>query len=315
MALRKPRFKRASVKTFSFFLIFSAVVWVLVQFSKTYTQVIEIPVNYINAPLDKSISEDRPDHVDLQLQDNGFNIYYYKIFNPKLDIDLSKAKETQEELIFTLKNHLSEIGQQLKIDFENSLIVQEEIIIPFQFKKEKMLKVEPRIEVNYAVGYSAVVPAVQLKPDSVKVSGPEQIIDTITTVYTKVLKLNKVNDNLIGEVSIDTTGLGALSFYENTVQYYQKVEKFTEGSAEIDVEVINVPDNLNVVYFPKTVVVYYQVNLKQFESVSAADFRIVCDYKEVKQGDDYMIAQIVEKPDFINNVRLNERRIQFVIKR
>ena len=311
---RRPRFKKASAKTFGFFLIFSAVVWVLVQFSKTYTQLIEIPVNYINAPLDKSISEEKPEHVDLQLQDNGFSIYYFKIFNPRLDIDLSKATETEDKLVFTLKNHLSDIGQQLKIDFENSLIVQEEIVVPFQFKKEKMLKVEPRIEVSYAVGFSAENPVV-LKPDSVKVSGPEKIIDSIEIVQTESIKLNKVNQDMDGSVKIDTSGLGTISFYENSVKYFQKVEKFTEGSAEIPVEVINVPENLNVAYFPKTVIVYYQVNLKQFESVSAADFRVVCNYKDIKKGDDYMIAQIVEKPGFLNNVRLNERRIQFVIKR
>ncbi|WP_300441961.1 YbbR-like domain-containing protein [Christiangramia sp.] len=311
---KKPRFKRASVKTFSFFLIFSAIVWVLVQFSKSYTQLIEIPVNYINAPLDKSISEDRPDHVDLQLQDNGFNIYYYKIFNPQLDIDLSKASQKDKNLVYTLQNHLTEIEEQLKIDFENSRIIQEEIVVPFQFKKEKMLKVIPNIEVNYAVGFSADEP-VKLTPDSIKVSGPEKIIDSLISVPTESIKLDKVNTDLNGTVAIDTSGLGKLSFYENSIKYSQKVEKFTEGSVEISVEVINVPENLNLAYFPKNVLVYYQVNLKQFENVSAADFRVVCDYKEVKQGEDYMIAKIVEKPGFIHNVRLNERRIQFVIKR
>jgi len=312
--LKKPRFKRASVKTFSFFLIFSAIVWVLVQFSKTYTQLIEIPVNYINTPLDKSISDERPKHVDLQLQDNGFNIYYYKIFNPQLNVDLSKAKETDEDLVYTLQNHLAEIEEQLKIDFENSRIIQEEIIVPFQFKKEKMLKVIPNIAVNYAVGFSADNP-VKLTPDSVKVSGPEKIIDSLVSVPTRSISLNKVNTNLNGTIAIDTSGFGQLSFYENSVRYAQEVEKYTEGSVEIAIEVVNVPDNFNLAYFPKTVIIYYQVNLKQFENVSSADFRVVCNYENVNQGDDYMIAQIVEKPGFINNIRLNERRIQFVIKR
>jgi len=315
MAIRKkPRFKKSSVKTFCFFLVFSAIVWVLVQFSKTYTQLIEIPVNYINAPLDKSISEDRPKHVELQLQNNGFNIYYYKIFNPQLNIDLSKAKETDTELVYTLQNHLTEIESQLKIDFENSRIIQEEIRVPFQFKKEKMLRVIPNIEVNYAVGFSADEP-VKLTPDSVKVSGPEKIIDSLESVPTQSIRLNNVNNDLKDVVGIDTSGLGELSFYENSVEYSQEVEKYTEGSVEISVEVENVPDNLNLAYFPKTVVIYYQVNLKQFENVSAADFRVVCDYKNINQGDDYMLAQIVEKPKFVNSIRLNERRIQFVIKR
>ena len=96
--------------------------------------------------------------------------------------------------------------------------------------------------------------------------------------------------------------MAELSFYENSVRYTQKVEKFTEGKAEIPVEVINVPDNLNLAYFPKSVVVYYQVNLEEFEKVGASDFSVVCDYKSVKDGDDYMIAQIKTKPKFSANM-------------
>lgn len=309
----KP-FKRSSLKTFSFFLVFAAVVWVLVQFSKTYTQVIEVPLNYINVPLDKSISDEKPDHIDLQLQDNGFNIYYYKIFNPELTIDLSKARETDRNLVYLMENHLAEIEEQLKIDFEKSRIIQEEIVIPFQLKKERMLKVIPQIEVNYAVGYSADDP-VKLEPDSVKVSGPEQIIDSVTSVPTRSIRLNKVNQDLDGNVEIDTSGLGMLSFYDSSVKYYQPVAKFTEGRAEVPVDVINVPEGLNLAYFPKTVILYYQVSLKRFDNVSSSDFRVVCDYSTLSEGDDYMLAQIVEKPGFITNIRLNERRIQFVIKR
>ena len=312
--LKRRTFKKSSLKTFSFFLGFAAVVWVLVQFSKTYTQLIEVPINYINAPLDKSISDEKPNHVDLQLQDNGFNIYYFKIFNPGLTVDLSKARETGKNLVYRLENHITEIEEQLKIDFERSRIIQEELVIPFQLKKEKMVKVLPNIEVNYAVGYSADEP-VRLEPDSVKVSGPEKIIDSIITVPTKSIRLNKVNQDLEGNVEIDTSNLGMLSFYDNSVKYYQKVDKFTEGTAEIPVDVINIPEGLNLAYFPKSVIVYYQVNLQDFDNVSSSDFRVVCDYNSISEGDDYMVAQIVEKPGFVNNLRLNERRIQFVIKR
>lgn len=313
--LKKRRiFKRSSVKTFSFFLVFSAIVWVLVQFSKTYTQTIEIPLKYSNPPLDKSISDEKPDHVDLQLQETGFSIYYFKIFHPELSIDLSKAEEEDNQLVYHIEDHLSHIEEELQIDIKKSRIIQDEIIIPFQKKTEKMIKVVPRIEVNYAVGYSADDP-VQLKPDSVKVSGAENTLDTIDRVFTKKLTINKANQDVKGKIGIDTSGLGMLSFYNNTVQYYQKIEKFTEGSAEIPVEVLNVPEGLNLAYFPKSVIVYYQVNLKQFEDITSADFRVVCNYAEVDKGDDFMIAKIVEKPSFVTNVRLNERRIQFVIKK
>lgn len=314
--MRKKRriIKRASLKTFGFFLFFAAIIWILVQFSKIYTQDIEIPIQYINVPLDKSISDQKPDHVDLQMQDRGFSIYYYKILKPELTIDLSRAKENGKNLVYKIQDNIGEIEDELKINFEKSRIIQDEVVVEFQYKKEKMLKIIPNIEINYAVGYSADDP-VELKPDSVKVSGPEKIVDSITTVPTITLKLNKINEDIVGKIDIDTTGLGMLSFYETQINYTQKVEKFTEGSMQIPVEVINVPDELNLAYFPKSILVYFQVNLKKFESVSAADFRVVCDYATVNEGDDFMIANIVEKPKFIDSYRLSERRVQFVIKR
>ena len=272
--MRKKRriIKKTSLKTFGFFLFFAAVIWVLVQFSKVYTQDIEIPVQYTNVPLDKSISDQKPDHIDLQMQDRGFSIYYYKIIKPELTIDLSKANENGKQLVYSIQDNIGEIGDELKVDFENSRIIQDEIVVDFQFKKQKMLKVVPDININYAVGYSADEP-VTLEPDSIKVSGPEKLIDSIKNIPTLSLRLNGINQNIEGKIDLDTTGLGMLSFYETEINYSQKVEKFTEGSMQIPVEVLNVPENLNLAYFPKSILVYFQVNLKKFESVSAADLR------------------------------------------
>lgn len=314
MAKKRKMIKKSSLKTFSFFLVFSTVVWFLVQFSKTYTQLIEIPVNYINVPLDKSISEDRPQNISLQLQETGFSIYYYKIFNPELTVDLAKADVRDMDLVYAVQDHVTDIEQQLQVDLDDSRIIQDEVIVPFQFKKEKTIQIKPHIDISYAAGYNADEP-VKVTPDSVKISGPENMVDTISAIQTMELDLTKVNKDLNGTVKLDTTGYGKISFYENSVKYFQKVEKFTEGNAEIPVEVINIPNGLNLAYFPKSVVVYYQVNLKHFDKVNKADFRVVCDYSEINQGDDFMVAKIVEKPEQITNLRLNERQIQFVIKR
>ena len=140
-----PTLKRKSVKTFGFFLFFSAVVWVLVQFSKTYVQLIEIPITYVNIPLDKSISDEKPEHIDLQIQDNGYSIYYYKWFKPKLEIDLSKATENDKRLVYNIRNHLTDLEDKLNVDLENSRIVQDEIVVPFDFKKERTVKIIPNI--------------------------------------------------------------------------------------------------------------------------------------------------------------------------
>jgi YbbR domain-containing protein len=250
----------------------------------------------------------------MRMQDQGFFILYYQLFKPELHVDLANAEVQGEYLVFRIENNLNEISEELQMDFENSTFLDDQILIPYQPKKEARVAVISNIAVNYAVGYSAGK-NVSLEPDSITVSGPQNIIDTITRVQTVRLERNEVNRDIAGTIPIDTTNLGMLSFYQTEVEYALEVDKFTEGSVQIPVEVINVPDNLNLSYFPKRILLYYQVNLDDYEKVKASDFRVVCDYNEVTEGEDYFLAEIVEQPDFITNVRLSERKIQFVIKK
>lgn len=308
-------FKRANVKTFGFFLVFSAIIWLMVQLSKEYTQVVRIPIKYVNIPLDKSISDQRPEYLNLRLQDKGFVIIWnYRIFKPELRVNMSAAKERDGKLVYIISEHRDTIAEQLGIDFEKSRFLKDEIAIDFQMKKEKKIRVIPKFQLSYAIGYSAGE-NISLKPDSIKVSGPEKIIDTLQAVKTKELKVEGIHSNIAGEVELDTSNMGMLTFYQNKVHYSQRVEKFTEGKMKIEVEVLNVPENINLVIFPKEVMVYYQVNLKEYEMVEPSDFRVVCDYNSLEPGDNYLLAEIVEKPEFVTNLRLNERKIEFVIKR
>ncbi|MDT0644352.1 YbbR-like domain-containing protein [Zunongwangia sp. F363] len=312
--IRRRSFKKANVKTFGVFLFFSALTWLLVQLSKEYTQIVQIPLHYTNAPLDKSLSAERPQQVAVRMHDQGFFLLYYRIFRPELTIDLAQTEVNNGNLVYQIEDNRNEISEELGIDFDNSTFLDSSILIPFQPKQERRIAVVPRIKVSYAVGYSAGQ-GVKIEPDSVTVSGPQNIIDTIKEVPTLEITRTNVNRDISGQVKLDTTNLGRLSFYRDEVGYSLEVEKFTEGSVQIPVEVINVPENLNLAYFPKRILVYYQVNLEDYERVKPTDFRVVCDYSEVNEGEDYFLAKVVERPGFVTNVRLSERKIQFVIKK
>ena len=306
--------KRSSLKTFGFFLLFSSFIWISVQFAKEYTQIIDIPVSYVNIPLDKSISKERPENLKLRIQDKGFAIWYYQIFRPEVELDLGKASTQNGALVYNFEANRESLEDQVNIDFERARFIKDNLFIQFQPKKEKKVKLNPRINLSYAVGYSANK-GVKLSPDSIKVSGPEGIIDTLQNLNTVYLKINNIKSNVSGTVKVDTSNLGMLSFYTTEVTYSQEVEKFTEGSVEVPVEIKNLPENTNISIFPKQVLVYFQVNLRQYEMVKAENFRVVCDFNDIDEGDDFIIASIVKSPSFVRNLRLNERKIQFVIKR
>lgn len=310
----KTRFRKTDFNSFLFFLFFAIVIWIFVQFSKQYNEVLSIPVKYTNVPPDKLLRVDNPDRIQLRMRQNGFKIAWFSLFPPTLTIDLSNANEEEGQLVYVIDENRPDIVSQLDINFENSNFLKEAIVIEYEQKQEKKLPVVSRISLDYAAGYSAVE-NLRISPDSVRVSGPDNILDTLTALHTFPVKLNKVKEDVLGAVFLDTTALPNVTLYRNKVNYSVDVEKFTEGKVQVPIELINVPNGLNVVIFPKETVLFFQVNLKDFSKVTAADFRVVANFKDVKGNQDFLIPEVVHKPEFTSNIRINEKRIQFIIKK
>ncbi|NJW51457.1 CdaR family protein [Salinimicrobium oceani] len=310
----RTRFKKTDFNSFLFFLLFAIVIWVFVQFSKQYNEILQIPVVYINVPPDKLLKEDNPTTVELRMQENGFRIAWFSLFPPTLEINVTNADEENGRLVYLFDEHRAEILNQLNIDFEDSNFIREGVVIGFEQKQEKKLPVIPRIDIEFAAGYSAIED-LRFTPDSVRVSGPDNILDTLAALYTTAVSLTKVKNDISGTVQLDTSQLPNVSFYQNKIKYSLDVEKFTEGKVQVPIELTNVPAGLNVVIFPKETVLFFQVNLKDFSKVTASDFRVVANFKSVKENQDFIIPEVVQKPEFTSNIRLNEKRIQFIIKK
>ncbi|WP_029034654.1 hypothetical protein [Salinimicrobium terrae] len=312
--LTRARFKKTDFNSFLFFLFFAIVIWIFVQFSKPYNEILEIPVEYVNMPPDKLLVGDIPENLEFRMQENGFTVAWFSLFPPTVSIDLSKATVENGALVYVINENRTELQSQLEFDLDDINFLRDELVVNFEQRQEKKLPVDLRIKVEYAVGFSAV-DELRIEPDSIKVSGPDNILDTLSRLYTQRLTLSKVKDDQKGVVYLDTTGLPNVTFYRNRVQYAVDVEKFTEGKVQVPIEIINVPQGLNVVIFPKEVVLFYLVNLKDFNKVTASDFRVVVDFNEVRGQQDFLIPEVIQKPDFTSNIRLNEKRIQFIIKK
>jgi hypothetical protein len=271
-------------------------------------------VKYVNVPPDKLILNDNPENVQLRMQENGFKMAWFSLFPPTLSIDIAETNVQNGSLVYVIDENRTEIQSQLDIDFENTRFLKDAVVINYEQKQEKILPVESRIKIEYAAGYSAVED-LKIQPDSIRVSGPDNILDTLSRLYTLPITLTKTNADQSGTVALDTTSLPNVTFYRSRVGYTVDVEKFTEGKVQVPIELINVPQGLNVVIFPKETVLFFQVNLKDFSKVTASDFRVVADFNNVRGEQDFIIPEVIQKPDFTSNIRLNEKRIQFIIKK
>ncbi len=284
------------------------------QFSKQYTVPVELPLNYINVPKDKLLVDKNPSTLILRVRDYGFNIARYKMFPPSLQIDVSDSREESRQLVYDLEQQKAAILAQLHLDFEDVTFLQNNLRINFEQKAVKTVNIVPNVELGFAVGFSALE-EIKLQPDTVRVSGPQSILDTLEEVSTVQLKIDNISNDLQGSIKLEKSGLEKVTFFQEEVNYSLRTDKFTEGRVEIPIELQNVPEGYNIVIFPKEVVVFYQVSLNDFDKIKPTAFKVVVDFRNELPKEGFLLAQVIQKPTLVNNVRLSEKRIQFVVKR
>src|SRR5690606_39100193 len=224
------------------------------------------------------------------------------------------SRQEGEELIYNLEQKKQALVTQLNLAYDDAAFLQNNLQVGFEQKAVKVVDVVSDIQLEFAVGYSAL-DEIKLQPDTITVSGPASIIDTLQEVSTVPLKINNISKDLQGTVQIQKSGLDKLTFFTEEVNYSLRTDKFTEGKANIPIELQNVPEDHNVVIFPKEVVVFYQVSLSDFDKIKTSAFKVVVDFRNQLPKDGFLLAQVVQKPALVNNVRLSEQKIQFVVKR
>src|ERR1700750_3425788 len=94
---------RLNRRVFTFFIcvLISIFFWLLMSLSKEYTITVSFPVNYVNLPTDKIISNHLPETIDIEIKATGFNLLFYKIKQQRETVLL----DINDALPYTAKNH------------------------------------------------------------------------------------------------------------------------------------------------------------------------------------------------------------------
>ncbi len=308
-------FKKSNVKTFLFFLIFTSVLWLLIQFSKNYTQEVEVAIRYINLPEDKIFNEKSDQLLRMTLNGNGFRLVNHNWKKPVLAFNVEDAVATNndDEYLFYI-NKDSRLLRD-KLDFKGRVlsVKKDTLRLQLDINLEKKIPIKLDQDIQYAVGYGSDKGLV-VSPDSILISGPSQIIDTLTAISTEYLNLEGLNVDYVSELNISTLDLPSVVKIEpKKVEASILVSKFTEGSQKVPITVYNVPEGVEIKIFPKEINVVYRVGLDKYNEISARDFMVTADYAKASDESAFLTLELSSAPKTIHDVRLQEKQIQFVV--
>jgi len=306
---------RKRILLFSVFLLISTAIWFLNALSKNYTSDIEYPLIYTDFPEEKVFVGELPEHLDLQINSHGYALLRYKMFRKPVPIsfnvssfNLSRGVDSSSAYILT-RYLRDQISRQLPGELQ--LLDVKPDTLYFQFADKVSRRVEIRPDFNYTiVAQFTIKDRIRLTPDSVEVTGPDLIMDTLEYVLTEHLDLGELTRNFSDRVRLSMQP--DLSYSVSRVSCSIELERFTELQVTVPVEVLNVPDSLNVQTFPSSITINCKVGLSNYDRIENYPFRAVADFLKIDERVPTLNVSIQNTPGYLLGYEYSPKAVEYL---
>jgi hypothetical protein len=301
------------INIFLLFLVLSFVVLMVLKLSTTYTNTISFKIHKTNVPESFLVLNDSTHTLKITLRTSGFNLLKYYFKKPNIDINFNENIEQSDDYYIWNKHQgFSDLNLQFSKDIEIISVIPDTLKFRFDINAVKKVPVKLNSKLAFSIGFD-LLDSIKIVPDSIKVIGPEVLVSEISFIETDTFRLKDIKSNIDTPVLLNLPKDGNLSFSENMVKIKAEVDKFTEGHLKIPVTVINIPDSLKIKYFPKKLYVTYYTSLSNYNTISAKDFIITCDFSSIEKASEYLTPKIVQQPKAVRNLKLSQEQIEFII--
>ncbi|MFD1316589.1 CdaR family protein [Namhaeicola litoreus] len=299
---------------FLLFLGLSLFFWFLINLSKSYITDVEFSVEFVDLPSKMQLQSKSDETLVLTVKSIGFNLLKHKYRNKKIQYSLKELKRKNKQSYYSVSsNNINFIQSQFSGETDVLKIRPDTLFFEFGVKKFKKISVNPKIEIQYKIGYG-LSEELKFSPKEVTISGPEGVIDTINEVKVKPFVMDNVSESFEAEIMVVSPGPN-VEIEPSKIKVKAQVEKFTEGSFDMSYKVINVPSKAIISTYPKELKLIFQVSLENYNKVLKEGFEIICDYEHSEKNNlDYLIPKVIKMPDFISSVRIVPEKVEFLIK-
>jgi hypothetical protein len=318
---RLPKLKiNRKISIIAVCFLISTVFWFLIAFSGQYDARLRFPLKYVNVPGQRLIVNDLPTGMQVFVKTTGFKILAYQFGKrpDSIELDVTNAlqqgKEITKDLILVpSKALINNFTRQLGNEYSINGFYPDSVAFSFSNKVSKHVPIVLDSRIKYASQYSSAG-AIQLSPESVTVTGPGSLIAMISSVSTDSLILNDIKSTVKTHVNLKQQKLLSTDVPNITVTI--PVEKFTEGSMEIPVHVINLKKGYSVKTFPDKITVRYHVALSNYNKISPDMFKAIADASGLPDKSKQQLrVNLIETPPTVNMISADPDKVDFILKK
>jgi len=298
----------------------ATIFWFLNALNKQYSVELTFPVKYTNWPTNKILANSPPDHFVLRVNSFGFTLLRYKLsiaFSPLVfnvnEFTAGKMQFSEKsDFAIPTRQFISRLSEQVSNELNITDIHPDTLFFLFDKVASRPVKVKPNIRFELKQQHF-LNDTVSTIPDSVLVSGPKSIMDTLRFVSTIYQHYKDVDHTVRQNIPLKEEK--HLMLQTKRVLLQIPVEEYTEKQVLVPVTIRDLPPGTRVNLFPDKVTVSFMIALSRFKEAKPGEFQISVSFKDIRNKEDLLRLKIEDQPSFVRSVSLSPERIEYLIEK
>lgn len=283
------------------------------ELSQKQVETLTYQVKYQNIAKDKILVNQPPKEFMLTIRASGWDLLAHKLNLKKSDISID-LRSVQYKKSFPTSFLLTKLKNQLPEEYELLNITPDSLIFKLDDRIRKSLKIKARYSIQFEKQFD-LSGKVIIEPDSVLVEGPVSIINELTEWPSDSISLKKVTQSINQKIKLSKPKNLSVKLSLKETSLIIPVEEFTEGNQVVLVRLVNQPSNTSILFYPKKVIISYQVSLSNYQRVTANMFNVIVDYKDIlnKEFSNKVNIKVTQSPPFVKNIKTNPARVEYIL--
>jgi YbbR domain-containing protein len=309
---------RMNLKVYFFFLVLTAFLWLMMKLSDSYSQNLELKLEFIDLPEAYAITHQSDSILKVSVSAEGFKILRISgnVGNTlELSLnDMNLLNHMDGSMSAEIKTALLQplIKNQLGINISERDIEPSNISVDLDQIDTVYLPVRFTSKLKTKAGFRCYGEP-KITPPMIELTGPRHILDTIRFIECKKIQPDELSENFSGQVKL-VKPAPQLSMNTKEVEVDIQVVEFIQAESTIPVHVSSNIPKLKVRCFPPKVKVSYQIALPDYEQIEDSMFQIEVQIDSITAlRKSSLIPVLKRKPDNIEDIRLSADKIDFII--
>ncbi|OFX42158.1 MAG: hypothetical protein A2046_10885 [Bacteroidetes bacterium GWA2_30_7] len=306
---------------FLFFLVLSSCFWLLNILTNDFVSTINFPVKYKNFPIDKVVVNELPQELQLQIKASGFMLVrlYLTATVPPILFDINSFYEkkaiisTTTNIYIITKLAKEKIQSQLESKIEILEIYPDTIFAQFATVASKIIAIKPNLNISFEQQYM-LNGNITVTPDSINVSGPSSILDTLQFVETTELELEELNKTVKKNVFLQE--VADLKYSIKRIVIEIPIDKFTETSFNVPISILNIPENVKLKMFPNEIRATFMAPMSKYSEIKAQHFSFYVDFNETDSVNIHKLKVYSGiTPELIHNLSYKPIFVDYIVEK